>query len=180
MDAGTIIGKTFSKRLMGIDPDEVDFFLREVGEYVRGLQRQISQLHQQLADAELRKSGFNSVAEVIPTVLEEDQKRMSGADATGQENAGSVIADAERKAARILEQARSELSSIRESIMVLQAKKDSIATRLKMLLQSELDLVSSLEKESGMQGIASGSQEGELPADMAEIEEIIKSVDPER
>lgn len=178
MDVGTIIGKTFGRRFYGADPDEVDFFLREVGEYVRNLQRQISQLQQQLAGAEMRKKDFDSITEVIPTVLDDEQIKTPPAGNPEEESARSIVGDAEKQAARILENSRAELSKIRESVMILRSKKESVSTRLKILLESELDLLKSLEAGENAED-TSPEPEGGKDVRWSEIDEIIKSLDAE-
>ncbi len=178
MDVGTIIGKTFGKRFWGSDPDEVDFFLREVGEYVRTLQRQISQLQQQLARAELQKKDFDSITEVIPTVLDDEPAQTARAGSPESSAPRTPVTDAEIQATRILEQSRAELAKIRESVMILKAKKDSIRTRLKMLLESELDLLRSLDAAETEEETTAAPDS--IPdVKMTEIDEIIKSLDTE-
>ena len=173
MDVGTIIGKTFSKRFRGIAPDEVDFFLREVADYVNRLQKQIAQLEQKIRDT------GNVVKESSPPVREPEQPEPAGSVET-QDEAQKIIRDAEEKAARLLEQSVADLAKIRESIVILEAKQESIGTRLKMLLQSELDLIQSLEAETDSPGHLSGSPGTDETISMVEVEEIIKTLDAQQ
>jgi cell division initiation protein len=175
MDIGSIIGKSFSKRLRGIDPDEVDFFLREVADYVGQLQKQVSQLQQGIADLETQVKKSGSVTPAAPHIQTEGEANLTLESA--RKKSQSLIQEAESRAAQVLEQSRTELARIKESIMIMQAKKESIGTRLKMLLQSELELIKSLEAENEIKEDLPASSVGDQTGRTTEIEEIIKYLD---
>ncbi len=171
-----IIGKTFSKRLRGIDPDEVDFFLREVAEYVGKLVKENNQLQQKIIELDTRVKERHALEDPAERTMRNAEESVHLAIENAEKEAKHILEEAERKAAELLEKSRNDLSLLKESIIIMQAKRESIGARLKMLLQSELDLVRSLETED-----AKESQEQRVSpnqsSDAAELEDIIKSLD---
>jgi cell division initiation protein len=180
MDAGTIIGKTFSKRMMGIDPDEVEFFLREVAEFIKQLEKQRDQFERRALD--LEQSLHATTSPVVASSSPTDSEKDATAELLERARRESerIVRDAEQKAADLVDQARLELSRLKESIIIMQAKRESIATRLKMLLQSEIELIRSLESDNDRVVQPSSQNDEERALRLSEIEEIIKHMDGEQ
>jgi hypothetical protein len=77
------------------------------------------------------------------------------------------------KASQILEKARTDFSRVKEEISTLKARKESLLSKMKVLLNSEIDLIKALEIDDddprGDYSKGSGKQH-------LEIEEILKKL----
>jgi cell division initiation protein len=56
-----------------------------------------------------------------------------------------IVQEAQLKATQILDKARVDFSRVKEEIAGLKARKESILSRLKVLLSSEIELIKALE-----------------------------------
>ena len=88
-----------------------------------------------------------------------------------------IIHEAELKATQILDKSRTNLTAIKEQIRILKARKDSIVVRLKMLLNSELDLIKTLEFDEAFPSQNEDELSRETSKEKTEIEEIIKNLE---
>jgi cell division initiation protein len=84
-----------------------------------------------------------------------------------------IIQEAELKANQLLDRARMDLSRTREEISNLRSKKESIVSRLKVLLNSEIDLIKALEVDDDelTKDLSRGTGKESI-----EIDEIIKKL----
>lgn len=79
------------------------------------------------------------------------QTLMQAQEASGKsiensrKEASLIIQDAELKASQIVERARLDFAHAKEEISTLRTRKDSLLSKLKILLKSEIDLLSALE-----------------------------------
>jgi hypothetical protein len=76
-----------------------------------------------------------------------------------------------------VDKARNDLTQLKEQVTILRAKKDSITSRLKHLLSSELELIASLETGEERARPAADEERPDLTSEKTEIEEIIRSLD---
>ena len=166
----------FAKKFRGYDESQVRQFLdaitetmEEMLEYQRGLEQKIATVEAQLQDY---KSIERSLQQTLMQAQESGAKAVENAKQEGQ----LILREAELKASQMLDKARNDLSSLKEHITILKAKKDSIVTRLRMLLNSELELIKALEVDEELQP-KSTEERQEYSKERMEIEAIIKSLD---
>jgi hypothetical protein len=89
-----------------------------------------------------------------------------------------IIKEAEVKAAKIVEQANSDLARLNNELMRLISRKESLIGRLRVLLSSELELLKTLDLGGG-DSLGSGSSHGTGKESM-EIDSILKNLDNDR
>ncbi len=175
---GMVIRKqTFRKRLQGVDQAEVARFLEEVASDFDRLQAENAELSRQVTELGTQLKDFRSVEKALQQTLIQAQDSTAKAVDHARKEAQLIIQDAELKGSQLIERSRNELMSLKEQITILGAKKESIVSRLKMLLHSELELVRALE---------AGNEPPAPPADgapaarrgrSAEIDEIVRGLD---
>ena len=168
--------KEFGKRFRGFDSDEVSTFLLEVAGYWEEALRRRDELERRTAELEAQVKEYRSMESAMQQALIQAQDTGGRAIDAARKEAQLIIQEAELKAARILEKSRNDLTAIKEQVVILRAKKDSIVTRMKMLLNSELEIIKGLEVDEEFQR-SNSEERHEFSKEKSEIDEIIKSLD---
>jgi cell division initiation protein len=180
MDIGTIVGKTFSKRFRGADPDEVDYFLREVAEYCRLLIQQKESLEQKIASLETEVNAIRALEHSIQQTLVQAQETSARTVESAKKESELLVRQAGMDAARIVDEAYASLTGVKEATIILTAKKDAIRERLKLFLRSELDMIQSFDSGEPAFSPERAQRAMKESNEMQEIEEIIKSLGEEQ
>jgi len=167
----------FRKKLRGFDPAEVRAYLDVVAQVVEELQKDQAGLNNRLAEFEIQLREYRSVEKAMQQTFVQAQETSTKAMENAKKESQLIIQEAEMRASNLVEKARNELINLREQLTILRAKKDSLITRLKMLLQSELDLVKALEIEEGLQAEDKAQLTFELSKESMEIDEIIRNLE---
>ena len=177
LSSGAIRKQSFRKKFQGFDPAEVSAFLEEIsGEFDR-LEKENIALSQKAVELETQLKDFRSVEKALQQTLIQAQDSTAKNVEHSRKEAQLIIRDAEMKAARIVEKSRNALTVLREQITILGAKKESIVARLKMLLNSELDLVKALEVNENPAGAPPSEEDPKEEGKVTEIDDIVKSLD---
>lgn len=166
----------FSKSFRGYDPNEVKAFLDMVATEFDEMNTMITTLTAKNAELETSLQNYKSVEHAIQQTLMQAQETSGRAIENARKEAQLLLHETELKASQMLDKARNDLTSLKEQFTILKAKKDSIVSRLKMLLNSELELIKALEVDEQMQTSSTSSKQ-DYTQQHAEIEEIIKSIE---
>ena len=169
--------REFRKVMRGVDATEVHTYLQEVAASLESLQRNYEDVVRSLTIAETRLKDYESVEKTLHDTLAHAQEASGKTVENARKEAELIIRDAELKAAQILEKSRNDLTALKEQIIILKAKKDSLVARLKMLLTSELDLVTAIETSEDGDSSHGRTSPAEQTGKDQEIEEIIKNLD---
>jgi cell division initiation protein len=167
----------FKKVFRGCDPGEVKAYLDVVAQALEELQKEQGDLRQKISELEIQLREYRTVEKAMQQTFMQAQETSTRAMENARKESQLIIQEAEMKASHLVEKARNELVNLREQLTILRAKKDSVITRLKMLLHSELDTVKALEVEEGMQAEDKAQLTFELSKENNEIDEIIKSLE---
>ena len=167
----------FAKSLGGYNAKEVRSFLdaiadtmEEMLEYQRGLEQKVAVLETQLQD-------YKTIEKSLQQTLMQAQETSAKAIENAKQESYLIIKEAELKASQILDKSRNDLVVLKEQITILKAKRDSIVSRLRMLLNSELDLIKALEADGELQDGNIDENKQVISKERMEIEEIIKSLE---
>jgi len=177
--SGSLIRKqSFRKKFQGYDPAEVSAFLEEIaGEFDR-LRTEQEDLTLKVTELETRLADYTKVETVLQETLARAQDSSSKAVEQARKEAQLIIRDAELRAGQILDKSKNDLTALKEQVTILGAKKESIVARLRMLLNSELELVRALDAgEETAEGEGPAAEAGERKNDSSEIDDIVKSLD---
>ncbi len=175
---GMVIRKqTFRKKFQGLDQAEVSRFLEEVASDFDHLQAENAELSRQVTELSTQLMDFRSVEKALQQTLIQAQESTAKAVDHARKEAQLIIQDAEVKGSQLIERSRNELTSLKEQITILGAKKESIVTRLKMLLHSELELVRALEAGNEPDRPRPDGAPAEREERSSEIDEIVRGLD---
>ncbi|HTX19584.1 MAG TPA: DivIVA domain-containing protein [Bacteroidota bacterium] len=163
----------FKKVLRGYDPVEVDSFLEMMSNEFADLLKQCKDMNDQLVEFDTQLRDYRQMEKTLQQTLMQAQEASGRSIENSRKEAQLIIQEAELKGNQLLDRARMDLMKIKEEISTLRSRKESIVSRLKVLLNSEVELIKALEidddelakdlsKGSGREGI--------------EIDEIIKKL----
>ena len=163
----------FKKVLRGYDPVEVDSFLDMMSNEFAELLMQCKDMREQLVEYEAQLRDYRQMEKTLQQTLMQAQEASGRSIENSRKEAQLIVQEAELKANQILDRARLDLSRTKDEIGNLRSKKDSIMSRLKVLLNSEIELIKALEID-----------DDELTRDLSrgtgketiEIDEIIKKL----
>jgi cell division initiation protein len=137
----------FKRVLRGYDTVEVDSFLEMISvEYADAL-RQAKEMKDRLMEAEITLRDFKQKERDLQQVLMQAQETSGRSIDHARKEAELIVGEAELKAHQIIERGRGEASRFKDEVTTLRARKDTLISRLKVLLNSELELIKALEVE---------------------------------
>ncbi|MBC8042900.1 MAG: DivIVA domain-containing protein [Rhizobacter sp.] len=97
-------------------------------------------------ESDLQKS--KQVETVMHQTIQQFQQSTSGTIENAKREAELIRKEAQIKAAQLIEQARGEVIAIGDDVQRLAMQKHEVVTKLKLLLQSQLEILSSFDTES--------------------------------
>jgi cell division initiation protein len=163
----------FKKVLRGYDPVEVDSFLDMMSNEFAELLRQTKEMSTQLVEFETQLRDYRQIEKTLQQTLMQAQEASGRAIENSRKEGQLIVQEAELKANQLLDRARIDLSKTKEEIATLRSKKESIVSRLKVLLNSEVELIKALEADDDE--LAKDLSRG-TGKDSIEIDEIIKKL----
>jgi cell division initiation protein len=140
----------FKKVLRGYDSVEVDAFLDTLSGEFADLQRQIKEMREQAIESEVQLRDFKQKERDLQQVLMQAQENSSRTIENARKEGELIIQESELKANQILDHARMEVMRAKEEVTNLRAKKEALISRLKVLLNSEVELIKALEADEEM------------------------------
>ena len=129
----------------GFDPIEVESFLEMVADEYESAIRGKNVLADEVLKLKTQLLDYQNVERVLQDTLVSAQESVKVSRESSEREADSIVKEAELKAEKILEDAKLKLSELRNELLVVKAQKGSFATRLKHLLESQLELLEVLE-----------------------------------
>ncbi len=140
----------FKKVLRGYDAVEVDAFLDTLSAEFADLQKQIKEMREQAIESEVQLRDFKQKERDLQQVLMQAQENSSRTIENARKEAELIIQESELKASQILDYARMEVMRAKEEVTSLRGKKEALISRLKVLLNSEVELIKALEADEEM------------------------------
>lgn len=155
----------FKKVMRGYDPVEVNAFMEMLASEMTELLKENKDLKEQVLQNDVQIRDFRQMEKTLQQTLVQAQEASGKTIENARKEGQLVVQEAELKANQILDQARSDLLRIREEISTLKSKRESIASRLKVLLNSELELIKALEMDDTASESSSESSKGAIDVD---------------
>lgn len=140
-----IQNKEFSKGVRGYKEEEVDEFLDEIISDFQVLLTRNEQLTSELEASRNKLQEFKSTEGSVITTLESAKALMNEIAQSAEKRAEVLVKNAELDAELKVRQAKEDLAQLKAEETMLRSRVDSFRTRLKAILESELDQVNSLE-----------------------------------
>lgn len=130
-------GKMFG----GLDPDDVDSFLQMVASEMEDLIRENTDIKEQLRRYTLEVESLKEKEADLRETMLAAQKITEEMKANSQKEANLLIAEAEMKAEKILDNANRKLAELNSQIQDLRREKVQFSTSLKSLLDSHARMI---------------------------------------
>ena len=167
----------FKKVMRGYDPVEVDTFMEMMAGEFEDLLKQHKELRDKVLETETQLKDYKQIEKTLQQTLLQAQEVTSKSYESARREADLLTREAELKAAKMLDQASTDLARMTNDLELLKTKRDSLIGRLRVLLSSELDLIKTLEM--GGDAMESNGSQG-TGKDTLHIDEILKTLENDR
>ena len=137
----------FRKVMRGYDVMEVDAFLEMVAEEYESLLKSKNESVSRIKKLEEKLKEYQEIEKTLQKTLMDAQKSLSKSKEDSKKEAELIIKEAEITANKIIEDSRREDVKLKNEIMLLNAQKESLAIRLKHILNSQIELINILEMD---------------------------------
>lgn len=164
----------FKKVMRGYDPVEVDTFLDMISNELEEVLTKNKELKDKLIEVETQLKDYKNIERTLQQTLLQAQETSGKEIENSRREAQLIVQEAELKASQIVDKARMDFARTKEEIANLKARKESILSRLKVLLTSEIELIRALEIDEddlSRQDTSKGTGKQQI-----EIEEILKKL----
>jgi cell division initiation protein len=165
----------FKKAFRGYDSVEVDTFLDMIASELDELTKTNKELQNKVTDTQTQLQDYKSMEKTLQATLMQAQDVSQKEVENAKREAQLVIKEAELKASQILDKTRNDHTRLKEDIAILKAKKNTIAARLKLLLNSELELIRALDVDEAI--LLTDEKDQQPTKDQAEYDDIARSID---
>ena len=133
--------------MRGFDTMEVETFLEMVADEYEELLKDRNQLKEEVSKLQTQLQDYRQVEHTLKETLMNAQESIKRARANSEKEGEMIIREAELKADEIVGRAYKELEKMKNELMLVKSQKDSFASKLKHLIQSQLELIEILEKD---------------------------------
>jgi cell division initiation protein len=163
----------FKKAMRGYDTIEVETFLEMVSNELEELIRENRVQQDRLLQQETQLADYKNIEKTLQQTLMQAQETSGRSIENSKHEAELIVKEAEVKASQIVEKARLDFAHAKEEISQLKARKESVLSKLKILLSSELNLIRALEidEDGNMGNPSKGTGKEHL-----EIDDILKKL----
>lgn len=137
----------FKRGMRGYDTVEVDTFLEMVGNEFEKLLQDVREYDKKIIALESELSKFKEVESTLKQTLMNVQQTSDKSLENSKKEAVLMRKEAELEVQKMVEEARRERDNMKEEVITLQTQKQSLITRLRHVLTSQLELMDVLEIE---------------------------------
>jgi cell division initiation protein len=141
-------GKKFRKRLLGLDPGDVDSFLQDMNEVLRGLVEENENLKRVVQTQESELKEHREREKTIRAVLISAQKNAEQTRANAEREAKLVVSEAEVKAEGLLNEAGNRLIRMEQEISEMRRNRIQFGARMRALLDAFRQMLDDDGKEA--------------------------------
>lgn len=140
-----IMNKTFDRKMMGFDPEQVVNFLMQMAAQTEHLANQIKALTEELKEKELQLHEFRDRDNVLRSAITQATKMTDQMKAEAEHEVKIIISDAQQKAETITRDAKDSLRKIYQEISDLKKSRMQFEANLKAMAQAHLSLLEQAE-----------------------------------
>ena len=141
-----IAHKTFHRKMMGFDPDEVMSFLRQVAEEMESLIKERNSLRENLREKELSIGEYRERDELLKSTITTATRMSEKMQVDAEREAKLILHDANQKAETIVRESRDSLKRIYTDINDLKRVRMQFENNMKALIQSHLTMLEQGQK----------------------------------
>lgn len=136
-----IAHKTFHRKMMGFDPDEVMDFLRQVAEELESLVKERNQLKETLREKELSVAEYRERDELLKSTITTATRMSERMHVDAERESRLIINDANQKADVIVREARDSLKRLYGEITELKKVRMQFENNVRAVVQSHLTML---------------------------------------
>ena len=136
----------FKTRIRGFDVREVDAFLEQVANVFESLKRNHKDMQEEVRRLEIEIQGYRKREETFKRALLNSQKVLDQMKDNARKSAELIIAEAEVKAEKILNNAHNRLAQLHEDISELKRQRTQIEVQIGSIVEAHSKLLE-LSKE---------------------------------
>lgn len=140
-----IASKTFDRKMMGFDPEQVVNFLNALAHQTENLAQQVQKLNQELKEKELQLHEYRDRDNVLRSAITQATKITDQMKQETEHEVKLIIADAQHKAEIITHDAKESLRKIYQEISDLKKSRMQFEANLKAMAQAHLSLLEQAE-----------------------------------
>jgi cell division initiation protein len=166
----------FKKSINGYNTQAVELYLNEIAGEIEDMEEKLAASKAKISGLEAQLVNYKTMEKIMQQTLMSAQETSGKSIENARKEAELILHQAQMQASQIIEKARTDLTGMKEQIAILLSKKDSIISRLKMLLQSELDTINSAQQDPEFKLDVPKPPPADAHGRSTEIEDIIKSL----
>ncbi len=156
-----IHNKEFGRAFRGYKEDEVDEFLDEIVKDMEGYIKENVRLKEEVDKNRANVDQYKKLEQTLNNTLLVAQETADEVKASAKKEADMIIRETEMKAEKIIDEAKEQAKKIAEQNEVVRLETELLKTRLRTLLQSQLDLLESKDTPSDEEAANSLEKEPE-------------------
>lgn len=141
-----IVHKSFGKKMMGIDAEEVNDFMAQIASQMEALIQERNSLKETLREKELNLLEYKERDQVLKNTIATATQMTERLRQDSEREAKLIIADANQKAEIIMRDSRDSLKKMYQEITELKRARMQFEANLKALVQAHLTLLDQGEK----------------------------------
>lgn len=141
-----ITHKTFNRKMMGLDTQEVTDFLRQVADELEAVIRDRNSLRESLRERELMIAEYRERDDLLKSTITTATRMAEKIQADAEREAKLIVNDANQKSDMIVRDARDSLKKIYQEITELKRIRMQFENNLRALAQSHLAMLDQSHK----------------------------------
>ncbi len=135
----------FKRVMRGYDPVEVDTFMDVMANEFEEVLKSQKEMRDRLVELDVQLRDYRQIEKTLQQTLLQAQETTGKTYEAARKEAELIVREAEQKGARIVEQAHDEHARVKNEIVQLTSRKETLIQQLRVVLSAELDLLKSLE-----------------------------------
>jgi cell division initiation protein len=139
--------QSFTRKMRGFDPDEVQLFLRAVAEEIERVNLENQNMAEEHGELRQRLDEFKDRERTLQETLVTAQMMSADLKVKSKAEADLLVKEARFKAERLLEQAQDQLHALENEIGRLRLEKDAFENRLRAAIEEHLSLLDLRKQE---------------------------------
>ena len=136
-----IAHKTFNRKVMGLDPDEVMDFMRDIADQMEEIIRERNSLKEALRQKEMSIMDYKERDQSLQSTIQTAAKMSDGIRADAEREAKLIIGDANQKSEMILKDSRDQLKRVYQEIADLKRLRMQFEVNLRTICQSHISMI---------------------------------------
>jgi cell division initiation protein len=141
-----IAHKSFHRKMMGFDPDEVMDYMRLVSEELEALIRERNSMREQMREKEMQIAEYRERDELLKSTITTAQRMSEKIQVDAERESKLILHDANQKAEMIVRESRDSLKRIYNEINELKKVRMQFENNMKALIHSHLTMLDQAQK----------------------------------